>query len=288
VDFAKKAMTLAADHPKDPAAVDALLWVCTTPNISATPAAAEAFKTLLKDHANSERLAGVCRAFIRRPDGEKLIRQVKEKATNPSVKAQAGFYLAQALEENEPTAAQTKEAEKLLEDFIAADKTVKDLPASMVKEAQVLVTLFVGKPAPPATAENLDAKAVSLADLKGKVVVLDFWATWCGPCRSMIPHERELVKKNADKPFVLVSISADQQMKTVKDFVEKEPMPWTHWFAGPRGAALKGWNIHAFPTLYVIDAKGVIRGKMVGAGPETEKKLEELVAKLIKEAEKKA
>ena len=150
-----------------------------------------------------------------------------------------------------------------------------------------MLKLFVGKPAPATSAKDLDDKAVALADLKGKVVVLDFWATWCGPCRSMIPHEREMVKKLADKPFVLVSVSADDAAKTVKDFVEKEPMPWTHWFAGQRGDALKGWNVHAFPTIYVIDAKGVIRSKMVGAGPETEKKLEEMVEKLVKEADNK-
>ncbi len=285
VDYAKKMLAIATEHPKDPAAVDALLWVCTTQFVSQTPQAKDAFKVLLKDHADSEKLAGVCKALEQAPDGDRLIRQVRARATNPAVKAQAGFCLAAALQEkDEATPEQLKEAEKLLEEFVAASKTVKNLPSDMVEEAELLLRLFVGKPAPAATAKDLDDKDVTLADLKGKVVVLDFWATWCGPCRSMIPHEREMVKKNAEKPFALVSVSADAEAKTVKDFVEKEPMPWTHWFAGPRGAALKGWNVHAFPTIYVIDAKGVIRAKMVGAGPATEKKLEELVEKLVKEA----
>lgn len=284
VDYAKKMMAVAAEHPKDPAATDALLWVCTTQFVSQTPQAKEAFKTLLKDHADSDQLGGVCKALEQAPDGDRMIREVRAKTTNPSVKAQAGFCLAEALQEkDDATPEQLKEAEKLLEEFVAAAKTVKDLPKDMVHEAEVSLRLFVGKPAPTTTAKDLDDKAVALSDLKGKVVVLDFWATWCGPCRSMIPHERDMVKKNADKPFALVSVSADAESKTVKDFLEKEPMPWTQWFAGPRGAALKDWNIHAFPTMYVIDAKGVIRGKLVGAGPATEKKLEEMVEKLVKE-----
>ena len=87
-----------------------------------------------------------------------------------------------------------------------------------------------------------------------------------------------------DKPFAFVSVSADDEVKTLKDFLEKEAMPWTHWFAGKSSDVLKSWNIHAFPTIFVIDSKGVIRAKYVGAGPETEKKLEELVEKLVKEA----
>jgi len=284
-ECAKKMLAIAKDHPKDPAAMDALAWICSTQNVAQTPQAKEAVKVLLKDHAGSEQLAEVCKALAQSPEGDQIIRQIREKTTNPSVKAQAGFCLASAIQDNDDaTPAQTKEAEKLLEEFIASAKTAKDLPRGMVKDAEGMLKLFNGKPAPASAANDLDDKAVTLAGLKGKVVVLDFWATWCGPCRGMIPHERKIVKKNAGKPFVFVSVSADSQAKTVKDFVEKEPMPWTHWFAGQRGPILKTWRIQAFPTFYVIDAKGVIRGKIVGGGPENEKKLEELVDKLVKEA----
>ena len=65
--------------------------------------------------------------------------------------------------------------------------------------------------------------------------MLDIWATWCGPCKAMIPHEREMVERLKDKPFALVSISADEKKKTLTDFLAKDTMPWTHWWNGSGG-----------------------------------------------------
>ena len=119
-----------------------------------------------------------------------------------------------------------------------------------------------------------------MSDLKGKVVVLDFWATWCGPCKAMIPHTRELVKKMDGKPFVFVSISADAKKATLETFLEKTPMPWTHWHSGTAGV-VDDWEIEAFPTIYILDAKGVIRKVIVGGD---NKAIEREVEKLVKEA----
>jgi thiol-disulfide isomerase/thioredoxin len=285
----KKLMAIAADNPKDPAAVDALMFVCTNQFTAGTPQAGDALKALLKEHADSPKLGDVCKMLAQRPDGDKLIRDVHAKATNPAAKLVAGFCLAEALQEkDDATPADTKEAEKLLEEVVAKAKTIKDAPPDLAKEAEAILNLFVGRAAPAAESKDLDDKAVTLADLKGKVVVLDFWATWCPPCRGMIPHERELVKKHAGKPFAFVSVSADNAKDDLTKFLNDQPMPWTHWYAGRGGSILKAWRIQAFPTIYVIDAKGVIRGKIVGGGPDNEKKIDELVEKLVNEADGKS
>ena len=162
----------------------------------------------------------------------------------------------------------------------ATGETLGDQAKDML---YALENLSVGKKLPDLKAENLDGKAEKLSDYLGKVVVLDVWATWCPPCRAMIPHENDMVKELKDKPFALISISADAEKKTLTDFIDKTPMPWNHWWNGSKGKLLETLNIKFFPTIYVVDAKGVIRYKNI-RGEE----LEEAVNKLIAEAEKKA
>jgi thiol-disulfide isomerase/thioredoxin len=145
------------------------------------------------------------------------------------------------------------------------------------------VDLSVGKKMPALTSQDLDGKKVKLSDLKGKVVVVDVWATWCGPCRAMIPHERELVKRLKGKPFVLVSVSADASKETVKTFLEKNEMPWTHWWDGARGPIYKMLVDRGIPTAYVIDAKGIIRAKIVGFSKDNMANLDKAVDAALKD-----
>jgi len=139
-----------------------------------------------------------------------------------------------------------------------------------------LRNLQVGMKAPAAESKNLKGEKVSLADYAGKVVILDIWATWCGPCKAMIPHEREMVAKFKEKPFALVSISVDEDKKELEEFLEKESMPWVHWWEGAEAPLVKQWNVRFFPTIYVIDGKGVIRHKNI-RGDELEKAVEKLL-----------
>jgi cytochrome oxidase Cu insertion factor (SCO1/SenC/PrrC family) len=99
----------------------------------------------------------------------------------------------------------------------------------------------------------------------------------------MIPHERSLVKRLEGKPFTLVSISVDEKRETLAEFLKKEPMPWTHWFNGPSGKIIADLNVRSYPTIYVLDANGVIRYKDVRG-----KVLDRAVDALLKEIEEKS
>jgi thiol-disulfide isomerase/thioredoxin len=144
----------------------------------------------------------------------------------------------------------------------------------------VFPDLSIGKKAPEVLSQDLDGKPVKLSDLRGQVVVLDVWATWCGPCKAMIPHQRGLVKRLEGKPFALVSISVDDNKEKVSAFLKKTPMPWTHWWNGPRQGLVVDWDVTSYPTIYVLDHKGVIRYKGV-----RDRQMDAAVDRLLKEKE---
>ena len=142
--------------------------------------------------------------------------------------------------------------------------------------------LSIGKVAPEIKIQTADGTEARLSALRGKVVVLSFWTTWCGPCRAMIPHEREMVERLKEQPFALVSISGDENQETLTHFLAKEKMPWTHWWNGSQGGVLEEWDVRHYPTIYILDVQGVIRHKELHG-----EKLEKAVNSLLKEAKTK-
>jgi thiol-disulfide isomerase/thioredoxin len=187
---------------------------------------------------------------------EKFVRAVLEKNPDRLTQARAAQELKNASERFATLATQLKGDKQLrkeverkngkesVEKAIArGEKALQDVKelAALVREkySDIIPDLSIGKDAPEIVTQDINGKKVKLSDLKGKVVVLDIWATWCQPCRAMIPHQRELVGKLKSKPFILVSISVDHDKETLKRFLEKEPMPWTHWWNGPEGALWK-------------------------------------------------
>jgi len=103
----------------------------------------------------------------------------------------------------------------------------------------------------------------------------------------MYPHERSLVKKMVDKPFALLGVNSDTDLKALKPILEKEEITWRSFWNGPkgtRGPISEDWGVTGWPTLYVIDHKGIIRHKWVGSpGDEV---MDEAIEKLVREAAK--
>jgi hypothetical protein len=97
---------------------------------------------------------------------------------------------------------------------------------------------------------------------------------------AMVPHERSLVKRLESKPFALLGIDVDDERKTCQDTEESKKMTWRSWFDGRGGPISKQWNVHSLPTIYVLDAKGVIRYKGV-----RDEAMDRAVDTLIKEME---
>lgn len=133
--------------------------------------------------------------------------------------------------------------------------------------------------APAFAVTTLDGRRLTLDDLQGKVVLLDFWATWCGPCREALPHMRKIAKSFEGQPLVVLSVSLDGDEQKWKDFIEKNGMTWLHYRDGGfEGRISKLFGIEAIPHTFTIDADGVLQDEHIGDA-SIEGKLKKLVAR---------
>lgn len=132
--------------------------------------------------------------------------------------------------------------------------------------------------APAFIVTTMDGRQVSLDNLTGKVVLLDFWATWCGPCREALPQIKTLAKKFQGEPFVILSVSLDTDQNKWKDFVAKNGMTWPQYYDGGwTGPMATLFGVRAIPQTFTIDADGVLQDQHIGDA-SIEGKLRKLVA----------
>ncbi|MCE9562424.1 MAG: TlpA family protein disulfide reductase [Planctomycetes bacterium] len=302
---AERALAIAKEDPKDDtgfAAAEFIVKAAGANNANGIKEVDSVIELLAEHHAANPKMKEMLVPVMRAgPAGDKLLLAVSEKSTDKETKGLAlfirGFKTARNAEEEDDDkelAAGIAKATELLEKAAAeapdakvgnSGKTVGEMAKKEIAGLKSIVIVAIGKPAPEVESVTLEGKKVKLSDYKGKVVLLDIWATWCPPCRKMIPHERDLVKSMKDKPFVLISASADDKKETLEKFIEKEPMPWVHWWdEGAESPVLKAYRVRAFPSLFLIDHSGIVREKWVG-DPGSEK-IDKAVEDLVKEAVK--
>src|SRR5258708_5388490 len=133
--------------------------------------------------------------------------------------------------------------------------------------------------APPFAITTIDGQHLSLDDLSGKVVLLDFWATWCGPCRQALPHMRSIANNFKGQPLVVLSVSLDDNEQYWKYYVANNEMTWLQYrYGGFNGPVSKLFSVDAIPHTFTIDADGVLQDERIGDS-SIEGKLKKLVAR---------
>ncbi|MBI5246396.1 MAG: TlpA family protein disulfide reductase [Elusimicrobia bacterium] len=126
---------------------------------------------------------------------------------------------------------------------------------------------------PPLSGKTLDGKTVSLADYKGKVVLVDFWATWCDPCKDEIPELIKLQKELGPKGFTIIGVSMDEDVKDVAPFAKAAKINYPVIVNGGE-LAPKGWIVPGLPTAYLIGKDGLAIKRMFGSKSVTKLKIE--------------
>ena len=140
--------------------------------------------------------------------------------------------------------------------------------------------------APDFSFTSLQGEHISLADLRGKVVVLDFWGTWCQPCVASVPDLRNMHKRySKESSFMLIGISSDGEEDTWKEFTQRNKMVWPQYRDKDR-RILRAFGVRAFPSYFVIDHEGIVRYKSVGASWDHSADLDEVIEKYMKIAAK--
>ncbi len=138
--------------------------------------------------------------------------------------------------------------------------------------------LQVGMAAPTFSTKTVDGKEISLKSLRGKVVLLDFWATWCGPCVAEIPNLKKAVKALQGKPFEILAVAIDEDKQGLEQLIKAIDAPGIHTW-DPKGSENPVgllYNVERLPTWYLVDQQGIIQAR----DPDSEK-LADLVKSLL-------
>ena len=182
---------------------------------------------------------------------------------------------------------------QIFEDFEKSrqltEQIKKDFPGTapamaaddFLKQIDVQASVAVGATFKDFQTQDLEGRPLSVSAYKGKVVLLDFWATWCVPCLAQLPHVKEAYEEYHAKGFEIIGISLDEEKETLASFVKTNNMPWPQYFDGKRWTnelALK-YAVDAIPATFLLDRDGKIVAK---TDTLRDKGLSEALAKLLK------
>jgi thiol-disulfide isomerase/thioredoxin len=245
------------------------------------------------------------------PQAGTFLKTMLDRSTNPTVKGAACFYLAKHQERlatarrflDDPLRAEVarrnygpdnirrlraldpaelkREAAALYEQRIKEHAALQLWGSALGDQAKGALfrmqNLDIGCTIPEIAGQDIDGRPMKLSDFRGKVVLVSFWATWCGPCMAMVPAEKDLVERLTGRPFVLIGVNGDDDRQRAKLVSAKKGINWrSFWDGGSRGATPSKWGVQSWPTTYVLDPKGVIRHDNL-RGAELDKAVEALV-----------
>ncbi|HVU89986.1 MAG TPA: TlpA disulfide reductase family protein [Pirellulales bacterium] len=240
--------------------------------------------TVMEKHLQDPRMAKLCPHLeyrTREPWAEKILLAVADGNPDPLASGRAKLALGEYYrhkafpygetltdEQRAPLIAQAREYyETVANDYRDTSCVDDDITLGtradweLIRLANV-PNLKPGMPAPEISGEDMNGVPMKLSDYRGKVTVVVFWGSWCGPCMRMVPHEKELFERYHDKPFAIVGVNCGDELETARETVAAKEMSWRHWrdrSQTRRGPVQIAYDVQHWPTVWVIDREGTIR-----------------------------
>ena len=235
----------------------------------------ELYKEYLKAHedGNKEKIATINKLYDENTKAKNqaiisFIENNPKSAASPQIIREALFY-----------SLKLSELDKV---FSKLDASVKAFPVSqkIEKHIKTLKSVAIGQKAPDFSQYTPNGERVSLSSIKGKVILVDFWASWCGPCRRANPHVVELYNKYHEQGLEILGVSLDKDKEAWVKAIEKDQLPWTQIsdLKGWGNAAAKLYGVNSIPHVMLLDSEGKIIAKQLH-GEELENKIKETLNK---------
>jgi peroxiredoxin len=192
----------------------------------------------------------------------------------------AHYYLAEAYKTAGDFDGAKREYNVVVDKYSDVQPKVVQMAKRSLENLDFDRKLAIGNQPIDFSVKSLDGETISPGKFKGKVLLLDFWATWCGPCRQEMPNVKQVYNKYKDKGFEIVGISLDRNRADLDKYIESNNITWPQVFDGKfwqNDVAVK-YRVQSIPATYLIDKKGKIRYKTLRG-----KHLETAVKKLLDE-----
>ncbi|MCA9171290.1 MAG: TlpA family protein disulfide reductase [Planctomycetales bacterium] len=293
-------VAIAKRQPSSGVGKRAAIWVVTFCDADYT-ANVEAAEILLEHHPRSAELeVAYSKLTGFHPVYEKLLRAAADSNVTETAKAYAMFALADllvsrsSLKDRMDTSPELrpeliKEMGKHIVEYVetterrhdraeairlykrvkreSGDLTYRDLTLRDAATERLLpleqTYPEIGKVAPNINGRDLQGNALALEDHRGKVVVISFWASWCGPCLSLVPAENKLIEHFKTKPFALMGVNGDDSVDSAIQAADEHDVHFRSWWDDPANhmTIVERYHVTSWPTVFVVDQNGVIRNK---------------------------
>lgn len=274
------------ERPDDPNAAALLAYLCSASSFDSQaeePPAhyAEVADLIAAEYAESSDISAFCEslgAFYFSPHWasgfESHLRRVLEANEHRNVRCTAAIALASVVQ---LSVDRQDEAEELFETFLDDFDGQHEYPYQAAEqvlrhraEQRLAGMKFapIGQPTPEMVGVDLDGNPMSLSEYRGKVVLVSFWATWCGPCMKLIEHERELAVQHAGQPLAIVGINGDENADNSSAAVKEYGITWRSFHdKRPEKESISTEWTAFYPTVILIDHHGTMRKRWTGSPP---------------------